>query len=80
MSDVDNVRDAVGQAISQAVAGETEMVTRWVALAEVIGPDGERACYCLTPEDARAWDTLGLLTYAVQLEQAGIVTDRGETA
>jgi hypothetical protein len=80
VSDVEHIRDAVGGAISQAVAGEAEMVTRWVVLAEVLSSDGERACYCLTPEDARAWDTLGLLTYGVQIEQAGIIRDAGEGA
>lgn len=63
------VRDTLGTAFGD------EMLVRWVLLAEVIDTDGERAVWNMTSEDARAWDTLGLLTYATQIEQAGIVAD-----
>ena len=69
--DEDAVRYRLGEAISQALPDA--YVTRWVSLVEVIDPDGERALWCLTPDEMRAWDTLGLLTFAVQMEQAGAV-------
>lgn len=70
MADFDEIRDGVGNALSQALAGESEMVTRWVAIIEVMDADGERAAYALAPEGAKTWDTLGLLTFGIQMEQA----------
>jgi hypothetical protein len=71
----EEIRDRVGDSFSQALSGEGEMVTRWVALVEVLDTDGQRAVYSLASSDAKAWDTLGLLTYGVQLEQAAAVRD-----
>jgi hypothetical protein len=73
--DADEVRDRVGDAFSEALSGAGEMVTRWVALVEILDSDGQRAVYALSPPDARAWDSLGLLTYGIHLEQAAIVHD-----
>lgn len=52
------VREAVEQAVSEALRTvDGAMLTRWVLLAEVIdGESGERAVWCLTPDDAKAWD------------------------
>lgn len=75
MADFEEIRDSVGNALAQAVAGEAEMVTRWVALVEVMGADGDRAAYVMAPEGAKPWDTLGLLTFAVQVEQAAAIED-----
>jgi hypothetical protein len=73
VADFDTIRDSVGNALSAALVGESEMVTRWTAIVEVMDADGERACYLMAPEGAKAWDTLGLLTFATQVEQARAV-------
>lgn len=70
MADFDQIRDSVGNALAQAVAGEAEMVTKWVALVEVMDAQGERSAYVMAPDGAKPWDTLGLLTFAIQVEQA----------
>jgi hypothetical protein len=76
MAEYAEVREAVEGAISGALhATDGDMLTRWVLLAEVIEDSGSRAVWCITPEDMKAWDTLGLLTYAQQIEQAGAVVD-----
>jgi hypothetical protein len=66
----EQIRDSVGNALSQALAAEAEMVTRWVAIVEVMDADGERAAYAMAPEGAKPWDSLGLLTFGIQIEQA----------
>lgn len=66
----EQIRDRVADALSQALAGQAEMVTRWVAIVEVVDASGERAAYAFTPEGAKPWDSLGLLTFGIQLEQA----------
>lgn len=68
----DRVRDALANAFGEG----GDMLTRWVLCAEIIDENGERFVWNVTSEDARAWDTLGLLGHAVQIEQAGIVADR----
>lgn len=70
MAEYDEIRDSVGNALSQALVGQSEMVNRWVALVEVMDSDGERAVYVMAPEGAKSWDTLGLLMFGVQMEQA----------
>lgn len=54
--------ELVGQIIEGLEPGS--FVTRYVLVAEVIGPNGERSIWTETHEDAADWDTLGLLTYA----------------
>lgn len=72
----DDMRVAVGDAISALLGSrQNEMVTRWVVVVETIDRAGERAAWTLAPLDARTWDTLGLLAFGMQLEQAKAVTD-----
>ena len=49
---------------------EPGMVTKWVILAETIDADGDRGLWSLCSESATAWDTLGLLQFALHREQA----------
>lgn len=60
--------NAVGTLIMSIDPGA--MVQRFVLLAEVVDADGERALWTLTAPDAKPWDTLGLMVYGQQLEQA----------
>lgn len=71
------MRAAMADAVQQAIADiyEGNLVTRWIVLAEVIEPEGERALVTTRQEDMRAWDSLGMLTFAVQLEQAALTRD-----
>jgi len=76
MSDeADRVVEAVGAAIGAAVG--TDLVLKWVALVEVIdGDTNERGLWCLAPKEMTAWDTLGMLEYAKQLELAQTVREQ----
>lgn len=77
--DPEDMRVAAGGAISGLLAGgQGEMVTRWVLIVETIDDKGERAAWTLAPPDAKTWDTLGLLAFGMQLEQAKAVTDELE--
>lgn len=70
MSSDDEIRARFASAISNAMAAEDEMVTKWICLAEAIDDDGRRAMWLLTDTEAKPWDTLGMLTFAVQQIQA----------
>jgi hypothetical protein len=52
------------------------IVTRFVMVAEVIDTDGDRALWVQTDDDAKPWDTFGLMQYALAVEQAGITIQR----
>ena len=70
MSSNEDVRDQVASVINDTMAATVdEMVTKWVACIETIDADGKRALWLLSDPTAKPWDTLGLLTYAVQQEQ-----------
>lgn len=67
----------VGDAINAAVSEhEHGMVTRWVAVLEIIDGEGERAILTLASEDLRQWDSIGMLDFALSNERAGIVRDK----
>jgi hypothetical protein len=76
--DIDQLRRDVGGAIAEAVSRhEQSMVSRWVAVVETIeAADGERGLWCFASGDAKRWDTLGLLTFALDIERAKTVADR----
>lgn len=75
MENAEEIRGAVGHALSDAVRGEGEMVTNWVALIEVMDGNGKRACYTLAAPDAMSWDILGLLIYGTQIEKAALASE-----
>ena len=56
--------------ISAALHDAGEMVVKWVLVCESMDDTGNRGVWTITDDDATTWDTLGLLTYALQQEQA----------
>ena len=76
MDNADDIAQQLDTAITGAVA--PYMVTGWLALVEVVDPNGERAVISAAHPEAKAWHTLGLLTFGLQLEQAATVHDDGE--
>ena len=52
------------------------MVTRFVVVAEIIAPSGERSVWRGVQDGAMRWDTYGLLVEALTCEQAAQI--RGE--
>lgn len=68
-----DTRESVTAALDQAFRDGGDMVTRWALVAEVIDEDGARSVWTLAPPEAKAWDTLGLLAFAQQIEQAEAV-------
>lgn len=75
MSELSEVRAAVGDALADAFTKSDYMVTRWVVGAEVINADGERWIWNICPEGQRAWDSLGIIRFMDHLEAGGIVRD-----
>ncbi len=71
-------RDEEANVWQEAVAGAVQqlddgaMVTRFVVLAEVVGGDSDRALWIGAAPDQRAWDTYGLLRFALAQEDAGM--------
>lgn len=66
----------IGKALSAEFTANSELLGRWVLLAEVIGLDGARAVWMLSADEQEAWETLGLVRFADHAAGAAIV--RGE--
>lgn len=64
-----DLNEAIAKVIAQHEGG---FVTKWLALVESAGPDGERGLWTCTSEGITKWDTMGMLAYAAQVEAAGI--------
>jgi hypothetical protein len=56
---------------------EGSMVTKWVLLAEVIDKDGDRGLWTMAPSGLKPWESVGMLAFAQQTEQAQMVADLG---
>ena len=52
-----------------AALGE-EFVTKWVLIAESVGPDGKRGLWLQSHPDAKVWDVLGMIEFARLVETA----------
>lgn len=74
--------DEVGEALSAAVQGVLAsygvMATRHVLLVECVEESGDRVVWSATHDGSTSWDTLGLLMYGVQREQAGVLRAEGD--
>lgn len=74
----ERMQEAITEAISNAFAstGDGSMVTKWVALVEVLTPEGDRGVWTFTNPEAKNWDTMGLLMMAVDMERADVIAER----
>ncbi len=68
--DGEAIEQEIGKAISDVLARhEGGFVTKWVALVETVDGDGKRGLWTATSDDVMAWDTVGLLTHGLHLQQ-----------
>ena len=70
--DPEAVRAALHDAVSGALSQFGEFPTRFVILVESIGGDSETGLWSTVAKDQKAWDTMGLLTFALAQEQAAV--------
>lgn len=68
----DEVSGKVHDAIASVLQAGGAMVTKFTAAVEVIEPDGGRAIWLLASEGSQAWESIGMLRYALATEEAGI--------
>ena len=64
------VRDQVLQAIEASLQKFGGFALNWSCIVEAVDADGKKSIWLLANEDARAWDVMGLLQYALTMEQA----------
>jgi hypothetical protein len=70
MADVDDFEQRLGSTIADFLPDC--LVNRWVAVVEVIEDDGNRSLLTATSDDLRAWDTLGMLDWALERERTTV--------
>lgn len=74
MKDPIQLSEELGNQLCGVLAGEGELVSKWVAVAEVIGPDGARYLRTFFPAGATPWDNIGMLSYALNdLESCQVI-------
>jgi hypothetical protein len=64
------------QLVAALVDEAGSFVTKFVLVAEVIDPDGDRCVWCLGSDDLARWDSYGLLTEAIEVERAKQYAER----
>lgn len=65
MKDPVQLSEDLNDKICDVLNGEGELVSKWVAVAEVIDADGHRWLRTFWPEGATPWDNIGMLSYAL---------------
>lgn len=64
MKDPIRLSAELGDKLCEVLSSEGELVTKWVAVAEVIDKDGQRWLRTFWPDDAMPWDSIGMLVTA----------------
>lgn len=75
--DPDAVLESLRAGIEDAFARHGELPTKWVLVAEALGSDGERGLWLSASKDAKPWETLGMMAYAVELERKKVQINDG---
>jgi hypothetical protein len=76
-STFEKIQDEIGEQLAQIVGRhESGFVTKWVAVVESVGEDGKVGLWLMCGDQMKAWDTLGMLNYALNEEQARAVQER----
>jgi hypothetical protein len=57
---------------------EGSILTKWVLIAETVGPAGERGVWTRTSEDLQKWESMGLLQMAGEMETRAYRCPGGE--
>jgi hypothetical protein len=66
------MEEDLNNAISEVIARHEQggFVTRWVTIIETIADDGTSGLWTATSEGLKAWDTVGMLGYGLDLQRA----------
>lgn len=76
MNPAEEMQSEIGEAIDATVRSrEHGVVTRWIAVVETVGPDGFRGLWTMTSDELTAWETLGMLGYALAMQNNAIHTE-----
>lgn len=71
----EDLNHAIAEVIQRHENGA--LVTRWVALIETIDHDGQAGLWTTTSDGLKAWDTVGMVGHALDLQRAqtlGMIT------
>lgn len=65
------IHDAIADILSKE---NGSMVTKYVALVEIMEEDGTRQLWTFTNPECRIWDVSGMLAYANDIQHAAILS------
>lgn len=72
---VSDVGEELNKQLAEAIEGvfqrvEGGIVTKWLLIAETVGPDGERRLWANMSDDLKPWELIGMLRFIEQTEGA----------
>lgn len=73
--DQDALQDELRTAVEEIVRKHGGMLTKWLVLGEVaeLGADGpDTGCWLMASPGIRSWETMGLLRFAMSVEDASV--------
>jgi len=71
---VSDVGEELSKQLAEAIEGvfqrvEGGIVTKWLLIAETVGPDAERGLWTRTSDDLKPWESAGMLRLAQVTEE-----------
>lgn len=69
-----DVGEELSKQLTEAIEGvfqrvEGGIVTKWLLIAETVGPDAERGLWTRTSDDLKPWESAGMLRLAQVTEE-----------
>lgn len=69
-----DVGEELSKQLAEAIEGvfqrvEGGIVTKWLLIAETVGPDAERGLWTRTSDDLKPWESAGMLRLAQVTEE-----------
>lgn len=74
MTNNEEVERRLGDAVAGALQTNGEFLTKFVLLAETVDAEGNRGVWTATSDGMTAWDSIGLLQFALYREQQALNT------
>lgn len=75
----EQIEQALGSAIAEVMNNlGGGFVVKWISLIEIINDDGHRGLWTTTSDGLTAWDTCGLLTHALHMQQSATLEGKDE--
>lgn len=78
MADMAQIQGELHTAISDVLTKHGLYLNRWLLVTEVVEADGDRSLNSFASPDLRAWDSLGMLEFALAQERGALFAEAAD--